>query len=297
MSLGKLIAVAAAVLVIHQTVSGGPTHDHANVIYLWLLVGLVGVLAVPLMTWARTNAPRLENPLVALIGLVDFAVVTAVMALTGGVTGPFWVLVVINAAAAAVIAPNRMLAVVVAVAYVGVVVGATALAHDLSKATAGPVILVASAVPLVTVLGTAVALRLEAQRVQADSERAQLQQTVEGLSSALRAAARGDLSVSVDTGEIDQAVLSQLALAFDNTLENLRGLVGQIRVGGEQIISSAHELLASAEEHAASATQQSSAVSETTSTIEELAATAAQIAETSESVARYAAETLRHAEE
>ncbi|HVU62270.1 MAG TPA: methyl-accepting chemotaxis protein, partial [Mycobacteriales bacterium] len=282
-SLGKLIAVAVAVVVIDRTTSSGPTHDHANVIYLWLLVGLLGVLAVPMMTWARTNAPSLENPLVGLIGVLDFAVVTAIMALTGGVTGPFWVLVIVNAAAAAVIAPNRLLAIVVGAGYVGVVIGATAIAHDLNKATAGPLILVASAIPLVTVLGTAVALRLEAQRRQADAEREQLQHTVQGLSMALRSAARGDLSVRVETGQLDEELLTQLALSFDNTLENLRGLVGQIRVGGDQIISSAHELLASAEEHAASATQQSSAVSETTATIEELAATAAQIAETSES--------------
>ncbi|HEX3899518.1 MAG TPA: methyl-accepting chemotaxis protein [Mycobacteriales bacterium] len=296
-SLGKLIAVGIAVAVIHRTTSSGPTHDHAAVIYVWLAAGLVGVLAIPALTWARTAAPRLEYPLIGLIGALDFAVVTAVMSLTGGVTGPFWVLVIVNTAAAAVIAPNPALAYLASTGYVGVVVGSTAIAHDLTKATTGPLILVGMSIPLITLLGVSVATRLESQRVHADGERDQLQHTVQGLSTALRSAARGDLSVRVETGELDQELLTQLALSFDNTLENLRGLVGQIRVGGDQIISSAHELLASAEEHAASATQQSSAVSETTSTIEELAATAAQIAETSESVARYAAETLRHAED
>lgn len=57
---------------------------------VWLLVGLIGVAAVPLMAWSRTRAPGLEYPLVGLIGAMDFAVVTAVMSLTGGVTGPFW---------------------------------------------------------------------------------------------------------------------------------------------------------------------------------------------------------------
>jgi methyl-accepting chemotaxis protein len=296
-SLGKLIAVAIAVAVIDRTTSTGPVHDHRTVIFAWLAVGLIGVLAIPAMTWARTNAPGLEFPLVGVIGAVDFAVVTAVMALTGGVTGPFWVLVIVNTAAGSVIAPSRATAYGVSIAYIGVVIGATAMAHELSKHTAGSLVLVGTAIPLITLLGSAVASRLDAQRVQADAERDQLQHTVEELSGALRQAARGDLSVQVDAKGVEQELLSQLAGAFDNTLENLRGLVRQIGAGGEQIVASAHELLASAEQHAASATEQSSAVTETTSTIEELAATAAQIAETSESVARYAAETLRHAEE
>jgi methyl-accepting chemotaxis protein len=127
-------------------------------------------------------------------------------------------------------------------------------------------------------------------------ERMALEGRVDELSRELDRAAGGDLSVAVDEGAGHEA-LDRLGSSFNATVSNLRGLVGQIRSGGEQIGASAGELLATAEEHAASATQQSSAVSETTSTIEELAATAAQIAETSEAVARYAAETLRFAEE
>jgi methyl-accepting chemotaxis protein len=127
-------------------------------------------------------------------------------------------------------------------------------------------------------------------------DRMLLETRVDQLSHELDRAAGGDLSVAVEEGAGHEA-LDRLGSSFNATLLNLRGLVGQIRGGGEQIAASAGELLATAEEHAASATQQSSAVSETTSTIEELAATAAQIAETSEAVARYAAQTLRFAEE
>ena len=296
-SLGKLVAVAIAVLVIGRTTTGGPTNDHETAIYLWLAIGVVGVVAIPVMTWARTHAPRLEYPLVGLIGALDFAVVTAVIALTGGVNGPFWVLVIVNTAAAAVIAPSRVLAYGVSVAYIGVVIGATAIAHELNKASAGPLIVVATSIPLVTILGTAVAWRLEVQAAESDRERIQLKGTVEDLSSALSRAAQGDLLAKVSTDDVAEGLLAKLASSFDYTLGNIRSLVGQIRGGGDQIVSAAHELLASAEEHAASATQQSSAVSETTSTIEELAATAAQIADTAESVARYAGETLRYAEE
>jgi methyl-accepting chemotaxis protein len=172
-----------------------------------------------------------------------------------------------------------------------------AIAHDLNRHSAGPIILIAVCQAMVALLGAAVSSSLEEQRVRSEGERDRLRATVADLSAALGRAAQGDLSVQVESESVAEELLSTLATAFDETLGNLRNLVGSIRTGGEQIVASAVELLASAEEHAVSATQQSSAVSETTSTIEELAATAAQIAETSEAVARYAAETLRHAEE
>ena len=292
----KFAAMAVAVTLIARD-SPGPTHDHRNLLYVWIAIGVispVGVLAHELLA---TKGKSVEGIVLAIVAGTDFAAVFAVLALTGGINGPFWVVTIINTIAAAVIVPNRALAVGCALGYGGALVGATAVAHTLSKATAGPLVVVGIGFPLVALLGNAVASRLEVQRVRADAERDQLRSTVESLSIALAQAAQGDLSARVDTDELSEELLGRLATAFDNTLENLRGLVRQIGSGGEQIVASAHELLASAEEHAASATQQSSAVSETTSTIEELAATAAQIADTSESVARYAAETLRYAED
>ncbi|HWC34417.1 MAG TPA: methyl-accepting chemotaxis protein [Mycobacteriales bacterium] len=295
-SFGKLVAVAiATALIAHY--SSGPVHDHEKLIFAWLPLGLVSPLLVPVFPRIVARSPGLEWPLLGLIGGSDFVLVFAVVALSGGVSGPFWALFLVNTTAAAVIAPSRFLATGLAVGYIGLLIGATAMAHTLSRATAGPLVMVSVSLPLVAMLGYAVASRLEVQRAQADTERDQLQRTVESLSAALAQAARGDLSVQVDSETVAQELLAQLATSFDDTLGNLRGLVVQVRTGGEQIVASAVELLASAEQHAASATEQSSAVSETTSTIEELAATAAQIAETSESVARYAAETLRHAEE
>jgi methyl-accepting chemotaxis protein len=131
------------------------------------------------------------------------------------------------------------------------------------------------------------------------SQRDELEYQLASLTATLSRAADGDLSATVEIPETadHEDPLVVLSSSFNHTIGNLKGLVTQIRGGGEQISASAGELLATAEEHAASATQQSSAVAETTSTIEELAATAAQIAETAEAVASYAAETLRHAEE
>jgi methyl-accepting chemotaxis protein len=292
----KFIAVAIAVAFISHDTSG-PVRDHRNVMFAWIAGGLVSPLLVLMHPRIVGRAPRLEVVMLALIAGSDFAAVFAILALSGGVTGPFWVIMLINTTAASVIAPGRALAMAAALGYVAALVGATEVAHMLTKANAGPLVVVGVSLPLIAILGNAVASRLEVQRARADTERDQLRSTVERLSSALAQAAQGDLSARVDSEDMAQDLLSQLATAFDDTLGNLRGLVGQIRSGGEQIVASSVELLASAEQHAASATEQSSAVSETTSTIEELAATAAQIAETSESVARYAAETLRHAED
>jgi methyl-accepting chemotaxis protein len=295
-SAGKLLGAAIAVaLMSHYGLQ--PVHEHRYIIYIWLAIGLLPVAMQGLTPWMMVHAPGVEILFLLSMGLLDQVVGVAVVSLTGGVAGPFWVMMLVTTAGAAVIAPNRLLAFGQSLLMTGSLVLATWIAHDLHRPATGPLILIGASAAMVALLGNSVASRLEAQRVQSDEERDQLRNTVESLSTALGQAARGDLSVHVEADEASQELLSRLATAFDDTLGNLRGLVGQIRTGGEQIVAAAHELLASAEQHAASATEQSSAVSQTTSTIEELAATAAQIAETSESVARYAAETLRHAED
>jgi methyl-accepting chemotaxis protein len=293
---GKYIAAAVAVsLIAHY--DAGPTQHHRNLILVWLAIGIASAALVPLYPRIVASAPAMDIPVLVLIAGVDFGALFAVVSLTGGIEGPFWALILVNTTAAAVIAPNLLLALGAAFFYIGTLVGATALAHTLNRGNLGALVLVGGCLPLVALLGNSVALRLEEQRARSDLERDQLHRTVEGLSEALASAARGDLSVKVESEAAAQELLSRLSSSFDYTLGNLRNLVERIRTGGDQLITAAHQLLANAEQHAASATQQSSAVSETTSTIEELAATAAQIAETSESVARYAAETLRHAEE
>ncbi|HVT65217.1 MAG TPA: methyl-accepting chemotaxis protein, partial [Mycobacteriales bacterium] len=295
-SLGKLVGAAVAVvLMAHYGIN--PEYEHRYIIYTWLAVGLVPVIMQRLTPAVMTRASGIEIPYLMTMGLIDQGVGVAVVALTGGVTGPFWVMMLVTTAGAAVIAPNLLLAMGQSVFMSGSLVLATWISHDLNKAAVGPLILIGLSSAMISLLGNAVSSRLDLQRMHSDAERDQLRRTVEELSGALALAARGDLSVRVESETVAQELLAQLATAFDDTLGNLRGLVGSIRTGGEQIVAAAHELVASAEQHAASATQQSSAVSETTSTIEELAATAAQISETSESVARYAAETLRHAEE
>jgi methyl-accepting chemotaxis protein len=64
----------------------------------------------------------------------------------------------------------------------------------------------------------------------------------------------------------------------------LQGLVGEIRVAGTTVSSSAHQLSAASEQMAATTTQQGVAVTQTSATMEELARTAGAIAETVERV-------------
>jgi methyl-accepting chemotaxis protein len=298
-SLGKFIAAGAAVAIM-AALGPGPERSHQTAIYLWIALGAVTIVMQLRVPWMKANAPTAETPYLLTMGALDISAVLAIIALTGGVTGPFWVLILVNTAGSAVIAPTRSVAMGQSGLTIGGLVFATWIAHHLNRASIGPLVVISLCTPLIALLGSAVASSLEDQRARSTAERDDLKVTVEDLSHALAQAARGDLSVRVgpdlDNDNSDQ-LLGNLAGAFDETLGNLRGLVSQIRGGGDQIVAAAVELLATAEQHAVSATQQSSAVTETTSTIEELAATAAQIAETSEAVARYAAETLRHAEE
>ncbi len=295
-SLGKLVAAAIAIAVM-ASASHNLEHTHQLVLYGWLAVGLLPISMQRLTPSMMRRAPGLEIPYLVTMGVLDMAVVIAVVALTGGVSGPFWILMLVTTAGASVIAPSRLIAVGQSLCMSAALLLACAVAHDTSRNAIAAIILITVCQAMVALLGAAVSSSLERQRVSSEVERDQLHRTVAELSHALAAAAQGDLSVQVESESVAQELLSNLATAFDETLGNLRNLVGQVRGGGEQLVAAAGELLATAEEHAVSATQQSSAVTETTSTIEELAATAAQIAETSEAVARYAAETLRHAEE
>ncbi|MDX6274094.1 MAG: methyl-accepting chemotaxis protein, partial [Frankiales bacterium] len=273
---------------------------HLVPFYGWVLAGAVNAAALSVLPMLYERNRHVRDRIAvyrALLLLTDIIFVTGEVAVTGGVTGPFWLLYVPIILFAAVSMPQWQ-SLALSLLTSGGLILASAIAHRLTGATAGAMAIVAPIFPAVAWFNGTLSASVWDMRRRARQERDELQSRVETLSDALARAAQGDLATSVESLSMDDhESLSTLSKAFSNTLGNLRNLVDQIRSGGEQIAASAGELLATAEEHAASATQQSSAVSETTSTIEELAATAAQIAETAEAVARYAAETLRHAED
>jgi methyl-accepting chemotaxis protein len=273
-------------------------HLHLTALLCWTAFGAcVAALLTALPALERTSPFVRQNVTGFRVFLLlsDTIWATAPVAVTGGVRGPFWMCFLGVVLFAAVVMDAWQAALFGVLASAGVA-AASAISHTLDASSVGAIVLICASFPLFAWFNSTLASAVWSLRAQASAERKRLEARVSELSGLLERASQGDLATEAEVHEND-GTLGQLGVAFNGTLHNLRQLVGQIRVGGEQIGASAGELLATAEEHAASATQQSSAVSETTSTIEELAATAAQIAETSEAVARYAAETLRFAEE
>ena len=295
--LSLVVGVVAAVLMQELGTTAG-VHVHLEAVAAWSLVGVLvtGLLtALPRLTASSDAVRRHVGGVRAALCLSIHVWVTGLVAVTGGVRGPFWICYVGVVLFAAVTMTAAQASLFGLSASVGLVL-ATALAGGLDRTAAGPLLLVGATFPIISWFTCSLSAAVSSVRAEASAERSSLEARVTELSAYLERAAAGDLAQEVDPAhETEQ--LQGLSTAFNHTIGNLRGLVAQIRSGGEQIGASAGELLATAEEHAASASQQSSAVSETTSTIEELAATAAQIAETSEAVARYAAETLRYAEQ
>jgi methyl-accepting chemotaxis protein len=294
--LSLVLGVGAATVMAQYGAYDG-VHVHLLAVYAWTAFG---VLVAAFLTFLPTMAMKSHfvlaniNVFRALLLIADTIWVTADVAVTGGVRGPFWICYFGVILFAAVSMPGWQAALFGFAGTIGLVL-ASALSHTLDRDAVGVLILVGLTFPIVSWFNSTLSAAVWSLRAKAREDRKALEARVLQLSAALERAAEGDLATDVEVGDSQQ--LQTVSAAFNHTLSNLRELVGQIRGGGEQIAASAGELLATAEEHAASATQQSSAVSETTSTIEELAATAAQIAETSEAVARYAAETLRYAEQ
>jgi methyl-accepting chemotaxis protein len=294
---GIVLAVIGAVVLHHHPAPG--IHVHLRALYCWEALGVANATYMTALPWLQANVSAVRRRITfyrtALL-LSTTLSVSAAVAVSGGLRGPFWILY-LPALLFAATTLKQWQAVLLGVLNSGCLVAAALIAHSVDSSTAAWLVLVLPIFPALTWFNSSLSQSIWAMRAMARAERDELQSRVAELSKVLAQAAEGDLSVQLGEEDADHAALEVLSGAFSHTLTNLRGLVGQIRTGGEQIGAAAGELLATAEEHAASATQQSSAVTETTSTIEELAATAAQIAETSEAVARYAAETLRHADD
>jgi methyl-accepting chemotaxis protein len=294
---GIVLAVVGAITLHHHEPPN--VHVHLHALYLWELLGIANASYMTALPWLQTNIARVRKRITVyrIVLLISTTLsVSAAVAVSGGLRGPFWILY-LPALLFAATTLKQWQSVLLGTATSGCLVAAALIAHSVDSTTVAWLVLVLPVFPALTWFNSALSQSIWAMRAMARAERDELQARVAGLSTVLAKAAEGDLSVTMTDDDADHEALEVLSGAFSHTLINLRSLVGQIRSGGEQIGAAAGELLATAEEHAAAASQQSSAVTQTTSTIEELAATAAQIAETSEAVARYAAETLRHADE
>jgi methyl-accepting chemotaxis protein len=257
-------------------------------------VGLLG----PVMMLVFRVAPSQDNTgmgTALLVSATQLVFMVGVVANTKGEHGPLW-FVFVPLAIITSIEGNRRKATMYNLADAAGFLVACRLAHPFTRDDAVPLVVDTLLIMVVGTASATIATFLFETVRKVDADRTQLDEHVTELSQVLSQAAGGDLAIEVATSS-EHEHLRSLGDAFNDTLSSLRRLVDQVRIGGEQIASSAGELLATAEDHAAAATQQASAVTQTTSTIEELAATAGQIAETSEGVARFANETLLHADE
>jgi methyl-accepting chemotaxis protein len=272
----------------------------ALTVSLWLGVGVVAALSLGGLTLFGQSIPsfRQREPVYrAVLVVANLIWISGLSAATGGVAEPFWVLYAGPLLLAGVTLPRWQAIAVALTADLGLVV-ASVTAGTVTGANLGRLFLVLPTAPILVWFVGSVTSAVFHQRSEARAERDILRQQVITLTDILQQTAAGDLTgARGDDVPVDDDLIGALMGSLQNTVDSLRHLVTQIRMGGEQLTHSAGELSASAEEHANSATEQASAIAETTSTVEQLATTAATIAETAESVARFAAETLRHAEE
>jgi methyl-accepting chemotaxis protein len=216
--------------------------------------------------------------------------VAGLVALTGGLRSPVWVLFVTVAVFVADVVERKGLATFTLLA-LGMLFAA-ALASGTFSLEVLPWLLAAAAIIPLTV-GFDEMLKSGIH----ESHSTRLQRRVEELSVSLGQAAEGDLAVSIPATDDDDEALRALSINIDETLVSLRMLVDRVRDGGERISVSAQELQAAAELQAQASGRQTGAVSESTATLQQLADMAETIASSSAEVVDHAALTYRFAEE
>ncbi|MCW2713516.1 MAG: methyl-accepting chemotaxis sensory transducer, partial [Frankiales bacterium] len=232
------------------------------VVHLWAYLGwtVFGVVLTTFLTFlprmamsshfVLTHITKVRGTLLTL----DVIWASGGSAVTGGVHSQVWIGLFGTVLFAAVSMPGWQSGLISLGSAAGLVV-ATGVSHNLDQQAVAPLILVGFTFPIVAWFNSTLSAAVWDLRTKARTERKALESRVSELSGYLERAANGDLGVVVDSTN-DTRQLKVLSTAFNHTIGNLRGLVGQIRTGGEQIGASAGQLLASAEEHAASATQQ-----------------------------------------
>ena len=216
--------------------------------------------------------------------------VAGLVAMTGGLRSPVWVLFVTVAVFVADVVERKGLAGFAALG-VGMLVGAAVASGTFTIEVLPWLIAAGAVIPLA--VGFDEMLKSGIHQSHHDH----LQQRVQELSVSLGLAADGDLAVHIPTPSEDDGALRSLAINIDETLVSLRMLVDRVRDGGERISESAQELLAAAQSQASASGRQSGAVTESTSTLQQLAGMADAIAGTSAEVVEHAALTYRFAEE
>ena len=232
-------------------------HVHLMAFWLWCIVGALVAMALTILPFASRHNARVEEVAwiyrLALL-CADVLFVSAVVAVSGGLNGPMWMLYVPLVLFASVATRQWQGLLVGFASSIGLVVAGWD-SGTLNKANLAIVIVVAALVPMVAWFNGTLASAVWSLRQTATDDHDRLQTRVMELTEDLAIAASGNLAVTMKIKPEDSEALADLAMAFGQTLGDLRQLVTRIRSGGEQIAAAAGELLATAEEHAASATR------------------------------------------
>lgn len=270
--------------------SSVPVARLAALVWIGLGVLYAGGLSVLARRAVKEDLQHVDRRLAFVLITMQMAWVAGLVALTGGLLSPVWVLFVTVAVFVADVVERAGLVAFAGIAVVLLVVAA--LASGTFSVELLPWLLAAAAV-LPLAVGFDEILKSGIHQVHHD----RLQRRVEELSVSLGQAADGDLAVAIPTPDEDEAALRSLAINIDETLVSLRMLVDRVRDGGDRIGESASELLQAAQVQAQAAGRQSGAVVESTATLDQLRQMAEAIAASSSEVVEHAALTYRFAEE
>ena len=259
---------------------------------IWCFLGLVfaGFLTV-LYRRAQASALDVGNRRLAhALIIVEMVWVAGLVALTGGLRSPVWVLFVTVAVFLADVVERKGLATFTLLA-LGMLFAASLASGTLSLEVLPWLLAAAAIIPLTVGFDEMLKTGIH------ENHHTRLQKAVEDLSVSLGQAAEGDLAITIPTPDDEDVALRSLAVNIDETLVSLRMLVDRVRDGGERIAESAQELQAAAETQATSSSRQTGAVTESTATLQQLADMAETIATSSAEVVEHAALTYRFAEE
>lgn len=244
----------------------------------------------------RARRQDWHRPLLVLLLLATLTADGGLVAATGGVRGPFWVVLIPVVLFTSAVLSAEAAVGVGALASAAIYI-ATAALGTLDGDVPGRLVVVLPLFPAIAYVASAVGAGVRRAAQQAADENAALDRDMRQLESVLSRVAAGDLTVTPSVSADAHPAATMVAVALADTVVSLRRVARGIIDGAQRVERDAHQLLATAQQLNSSAAEQGSAVSEVTSTVEELAATSAQIAETAAAVARYAEQTLQYAAE
>lgn len=184
-----------------------------------MVITLLTVL--PRVAAASEGVRRHLNALRLVLCLSIHVWVTALVTVTGGVRGPFWICYLGVVLFAAVSMTAWQASLFGLTASIGLVI-ASGLSGTLDRAAVGPLLLIGATFPIVSWFNSTLSAAVWELRRQAEQEHRALEARVDELSVYLERAASGDVGVEVDPAHETQQ-LQGLSLAFNQHARPAQG--------------------------------------------------------------------------